>query len=329
MDSPIRKKVLYVITKSNWGGAQKYVYDLATSLPKEQFEVAVALGGTGELEQRLKEASIPVLQLKSVQRDLSVSADASGFRSLYKTIQSYKPDIVHLNSSKAGGLGALAGRMLGVKRIIFTAHGWPFAEKRNVLWRLFAWLGSWGTALLSHQVIVVSKDDLAVGRRMLFCAGKMHLVYNGIALPMAFGSGDVIRKAFPPGTRITGTVGELTHNKNQIELVEQAKKNPEMYVAIVGEGEEHGRLEAKIKEYGLSERVKLFGFLHMKDVAKGFDVFALPSLKEGLPYVLIEAKAAGLPIVANRVGGVGEILDAKDMSEFSLDQMMQKTIALY
>ena len=219
--------------------------------------------------------------------------------------------------------------MLGVKRVIFTAHGWPFAEKRNVLWRLFAWLGSWGTALLSHEVIVVSKKDLLIGRRLPFCGHKIRLIYNGIKLPMIFASGEMIRNAFPPGVKITGTVGELTHNKNQTELIDQARKDSEMYVAIVGEGEERERLEAKIKEYGLSERVKLFGFLHMKEVAKGFDVFMLPSLKEGLPYVLLEAKAAGLQIVANRVGGVGEILDAKDMNEFSLNQMVQKTIALY
>ena len=62
---------------------------------------------------------------------------------------------------------------------------------------------------------------------------------------------------------------------------------------------------------------------------RGFDIFALPSLKEGLPYVLLEAKTAGLHIVANRVGGVGEILDAKNMSNFSLTQMVQKTIAVY
>jgi glycosyltransferase involved in cell wall biosynthesis len=100
-------------------------------------------------------------------------------------------------------------------------------------------------------------------------------------------------------------------------------------VAIVGEGEDRSRLEATIQEYGLESRVKLFGFIPALEVLRGFDVFALPSLKEGLPYVLIEAKAAGLPIVANRVGGVGEILDAPDMNEFSLDRMVEKTIEVY
>lgn len=329
MDAVKKKKILFVITKSNWGGAQRYVYDLATSLPKEQFEVAVALGGTGELERKLQNADIPVLQLNSVKRDLSVVGDVSGFVSLYKTMRSYRPDVVHLNSSKAGGLGALAARLLGVPRIVFTAHGWPFAEKRNTAWRLFALLGSWATTLLSHAVIVVSKHDLLVGKRMPFCRSKIHLIYNGIDLTMQFSLGDTIRSVFPAGTRITGTIGELTHNKNHIALVEEANTDPRMFVAIVGEGEERPRLEAKINEYGLGARVKLFGFLPASEVMRGFDVFTLPSLKEGLPYVLLEARVAGLPIAANRVGGVGEILDAKDMNEFSIERMVEHTRALY
>ncbi|HEV3245102.1 MAG TPA: glycosyltransferase, partial [Candidatus Paceibacterota bacterium] len=79
----------------------------------------------------------------------------------------------------------------------------------------------------------------------------------------------------------------------------------------------------------LTERVKLLGFVPARGALKGFDTFALPSKKEGLPYVLLEAKLAGLPIVANRVGGVGEILDAKDLNEFSLERMVARTIALY
>jgi glycosyltransferase involved in cell wall biosynthesis len=157
----------------------------------------------------------------------------------------------------------------------------------------------------------------------------MHHIYNGIDFNQSLDSGDVIRHAFPEGVAITGTVGELTHNKNQAVLIEQAKDDPAMFVAIVGEGEERPQLAEKIKKYELFDRVKLFGFMPASEALRGFDVFTLPSLKEGLPYVLLEAKAAGLPIVANRVGGVGEILDAKDMSEFSLERMVQKTTALY
>ena len=126
-----------------------------------------------------------------------------------------------------------------------------------------------------------------------------------------------------------GTIGELTKNKNQIALIEKARITPDMHVAIVGEGEDRPFLEKKITEYGLQNRVKLFGFMESREVLRGFDVFMLPSLKEGLPYVLLEAKFAGLPIEANHVGGVGEIVNAKDMSEFSLVRMVEKTAVLY
>jgi glycosyltransferase involved in cell wall biosynthesis len=326
----MKKKILFAITKSSWGGAQRYVYDLAMNLPKEQFEVVVALGGAGTLTEKLAGTGVRVISLPRLTRDIRILSDPTlVLFSLLKVFRTERPDVVHLNSSKAGGIGAFAARLAGVPRIIFTAHGWPFAEKRNVLWRSFAWFGSWGTALLSHAVIVVSKNDLRLGNQLPFCARKMHLIYNGIKLPMEFSSGEIIRSAFPLGVKVTGTVGELTHNKNQIALVEQAKQNADMFVAIVGEGEERTQLEAKIKEYDLSKRVKLFGFILAKDAMKGFDVFALPSLKEGLPYVLIEARAAGLPIDANRIGGVGEILDKGNIETFSLEQMVKKTLALY
>jgi glycosyltransferase involved in cell wall biosynthesis len=178
-------------------------------------------------------------------------------------------------------------------------------------------------------VIVISNYDLTIAQKMPFIARKAVRIYNGIDPHIALGSGDKIRNAFPSGTHVTGTVGELTRNKNQIALVEEALEKPDLFIAIVGEGEERGSLEEKIKEHGLANRVKLFGFIPVHEVLRGFDVFALPSTKEGLPYVLLEAKAVGLPIVANRVGGVGEILDAKDMREFSLEHMVQNTTALY
>jgi glycosyltransferase involved in cell wall biosynthesis len=187
---------------------------------------------------------------------------------------------------------------------------------------------SWITALLAHDVIVVSNHDLLLAQKMPFVGHKTTRIYNGIKAD-ALGPGLEIRNAFPPNIHITGTVGELTKNKNQASLVEQAKNDPALHIAIVGEGEERPHLEALITKYQLENRVKLFGFMPAHTVLKGFDTFALPSLKEGLPYVLLEAKAAGLPIVANRIGGVPEVLDAKDMSEFSLEHMVERTKKIY
>ena len=324
-----KKKVLFVITKSNWGGAQRYVYDLATHLPKDKFNAAVALGGNGRLAQKLQEAGTMLYHRTSLERDISVGKDIRSFFELYRLFKKEKPDVVHLNSSKAAGLGALAARAANVPHIIFTAHGWPFWEQRNTVARALIWFFSWLTALLSHTVIVISDYDLRVARRMPFVSRKTTRIYNGINLPVTFGPGDIIRRAFPAGARIIGTIGELNKNKNQQALIEQAKDNPNMFVAIVGEGETRRTLEEKIKKDGLESRVKLFGFVPASEALRGFDTFALPSLKEGLPYVLLEARAAGLPIVANRVGGVGEILDATDISEFSLENMVKETIERY
>ncbi|MDE1925234.1 MAG: glycosyltransferase [Patescibacteria group bacterium] len=330
------RKILFVITKSNWGGAQRYVFDLAANLPKDYFDAAVAFGGTGGenapeglLAQKLKEKNIRTIYIESFVRDVSLRTDFAALRELRALYQKEKPDIVHLNSSKAGGLGALAARMAGVKRIIFTAHGWPFWENRNIVARSLIWIFSWLTVLLSHQVIVISEYDLKVARRMPFCKRKICLIYNGINPQMQFGSGEKIRSAFPQGARIIGTIGELNKNKNQQALIEEAKNNQNLFVAIVGEGEERRALEKKIRTYGLESRVKLFGFMLASEALRGFDVFTLPSIKEGLPYVLLEAKTAGLPVVANRVGGVGEILDAKDMGKFSLERMIAETLKVY
>lgn len=321
-------KILYGITKANFGGAQRYVFDLAKAMKKRGHDVAVLCGEGGVLADKLREEGIRVIEIKGMKRDISL---VNEFRSLYfifRTLWKEKPDIFHTNSSKMGGLGSFAARLAGTKRVVFTAHGWPFWEKRNVIWRALAWFFSWLTAIFAHKVIVVSNYDLRIARKMPFVAEKIVRVYNGIGFKMSFGTGDLIRNAFPPGKKIVGTVGELNDNKNQIALVEEAKNDPEMFVAIIGEGEQRDFLARKIKEYGLEERVKLFGYIPREEVMRGFDVFALPSRKEGLPYVLLEAKLAGLEIRASDVGGVREILEG-DIRDFSLEKMFDETLNTY
>ena len=125
-----RKKVLFLITKSNFGGAQRYVYDLATTLDAEKFEVVVALGGKGPLASLLEHAGIRTITIESLTRDISIKNELRFTFELWKIIHTERPHILHVNSSKAGAVGTLLGRVAFVPRVLFTAHGWAFNEDR-------------------------------------------------------------------------------------------------------------------------------------------------------------------------------------------------------
>jgi len=332
----MQRKVLYIITKSNWGGAQRYVFDLANTLPREEparpeggYEVVVALGGTGgkgestgKLFEQLKANNIRALFVESFMRDISIGKELGALRELTRIIKNEKPDAVHLNSSKAGGLGALAARMAGVKNIIFTVHGLPHDEDRNPLSRLAIYLSTWATFVLCTKVITISQDNFKRVSRMPGCRKKVVLIHNGVATPQ-FKNKDEARTLLaqklhplPQSNLWIGAVGELTWNKGFHELVRAAgalkRRGVDLEVCIVGEGSERIFLETMIEDEGLADRVHLAGFVdNASQYLKAFDIYALSSIKEGLPYVLIEAGQAGLPVVATNVGGVSDIVGDK------------------
>lgn len=315
-------KVLLVITKSNWGGAQRYVFDLATTLPKESWSVAVVTGGTGEagapggrLQEELKRRDIRTLFIPAFMRDVSLRNDWQALRQLWDLFAVESPDIVHLNSSKAGGLGALAARLAGVPRIVFTVHGAPWEEDRGVLARLLIRFTSWLTFLMCHRVIAVSSGAFERIAAMPLCAKRVRLVHNGIE-PLQFLSREEARLALVPDagdTLVIGAIGELVWNKGYHVLLRAARtlkhRGKEFILCIGGEGDERKFLETIIEEEDLTFTVRLLGFIpNASHYLKAFDIFALPSVKEGLPYVALEAGAAGLPVVASAVGGLPDIV---------------------
>jgi len=175
--APIKKKkVLFVITKSNWGGAQRYVYDLATGLPKTDFDITVALGGDGLLASKLRAAGVRVISIPSLQRDFSLAKELHSVQEIYDLLKVEQPDILHLNSSKAGILGTVIGRFNKVPKIIFTAHGWAFNEDRPFWQRVLLKTIHWLTVLSSHHTIAVSKE---VVRQMNwpFAASRMTVIW--------------------------------------------------------------------------------------------------------------------------------------------------------
>ena len=126
-----RTKVLYLITKGVWGGAQKYVYNLATSLPKDKYDVTVVCGKGEILKEKLEKEGVKVYEVKSLKRNISVFSEIFSFLKIFWLILKLKPKVLHLNSPKAGGIGSFAGRLLFTHQIIYTAHGFAWNENRS------------------------------------------------------------------------------------------------------------------------------------------------------------------------------------------------------
>ena len=315
------QKILFVITKSNWGGAQRYVFDLARSLPTKEWSVSVVLGGTGlpgagggRLEEELRHKDIRTLFVPSFMRDFSLRAEWRTFKHLSNLFATEQPDIVHLNSSKAGGLGAVSARLAGVPMIVFTVHGAPWQEDRGVLARGVIALASWITFLFCHRIIVISQDAFERIRALPFCRQKVRLIHNGIE-PLEFLSKKEAREKLGIDTKrdVVGAVGELVWNKGYHVLLRAIgvlkRRGIHAYVCIVGNGEERKFIETLLQEEDIEDRVHLAGFVQdAYKILKAFDIFVLPSVKEGLPYVLLEAGQAELPVVASDVGGVPDII---------------------
>ncbi len=310
------KKVLFLITKGNFGGAQRYVFDLATSLSHEEFEPVVAVGEGAVLEEKLKSAGVRVECLKTLGRNIKIWNDFLSFREIVRLINKEKPDVLHVNSAKAGGLGALAGRLCGVKKIVFTAHGWAFNEKRSVISKVIIYLLSFITIVLSHKMIAVSRAILEDTPFVSLVRRKISIIHNGIS-EIPFVERDMARDTLAPNTDgkfWVGSVAELHKNKGLDFLIpafaEMKKTVPDAELVIVGEGEERMHLEKLANDLGISENVHLVGF--KKDAASylsAFDIFALPSRTDAFPYVISEAGLAKLPVVASRVGGIPEIIE--------------------
>ena len=323
MDNP-KKKILYVITKSNFGGAQRYVFDLATGISPQDYEVVVAFGGAGVLKQKLETAGIRTRTIQHFARDINLRKEFRAMGELAQIIREEKPDIVHLNSSKAGGTGAFIARILGVPKIVFTAHGWAFLEKRGIIWKSTVWFLSWITTILVHRVIVVSHNDYL--HMHIPCASKKTSVIHTGVSSIHFLTQREARASLCTPEIIDHhkddfwlvSTSELTPNKNlhtALKAVEQfnATHTRKIFFTLMGIGELAKSLAHYVQTHHLETTVMFTGYVeNAPHYLKAFDAFILPSLKEGLPYGLLEAGLAGVPCVASCVGGIPEVIDDEE-----------------
>src|SRR3989338_9048192 len=161
-------KILHIITKSNWGGAQKYVFDLAVYNKAQGNIISVALGGNGILKEYLDREGIKTYSINSMNKNINVSKDIFSLRKIFHIIKEEKPDIVHLHSPKAAGLGAFASKLLGIKKIIYTVHGFTWNENISIYQKINIAFFIWITMLLSTHIIILGEKDFGQAQMLPF-----------------------------------------------------------------------------------------------------------------------------------------------------------------
>lgn len=314
-------KILYIITKSDVGGAQKYVADLAGKMPTSEFDARILYGGK----------DIRWLSNKLWPWALFLN-DWLAVAELIRIFRKERPDIIHLNSSKAGIIGSLAGfwhKKYTDKnlKVVFTAHGWVF-NPTNALISPVRWIYIALHKLAAYfqdAIICVSEYDYALALRMYVAPReKLHTIHNGIISDLKFlnkekARGEILNKLKFKNINLKrnntwiGSVGRLVKEKNYETFIDAAKEIPDAYFFIIGDGPEEKKLKDKILNFKLQDRFFLVNpsgedFKYLK----AFDIFVMSSIKEGLPYILLEAMAAELPIVVTEAGGIPEIIKSHE-----------------
>jgi len=299
-----RPRLLIVITLAEIGGAQTYVAHLLPALT-ERFDVSVAAHGSGPLRDAARAAGVPFFPLRHVRRPISPWRDLLGLAELIRLFRRERPDILHANSSKAGVLGRLAAVAARVPVRIFTVHGWGFQAFSGLASALYRWADR-VMSPMTTVTICVGEGERAAGLAARTCReDRTVVIRNAVDVTAA------PKARHGSGTPRIITVGRLQAPKDPVTLVRAlAGLKAESFTAVVvGDGPARSLLETEIRRLGLDGAVELAGeCTNVRERLAAADVFVLSSSQEGLPLSVLEAMAAGLPVVATAVGGIPELV---------------------
>ncbi len=288
-----RPRLVYVVTLAEVGGAQSYVRGLLAAT-HEEFEVSLAAHGNGPLRDAAAQLGVPFIPLRHVRRALSPIHDPLGLLELTLLFRRLRPDLVHLNSSKAGILGRLAAGLARVPIRVFTAHGWAFKATSGLGAQLYLWADRVVRPLTTMASIYRRVADRAASRLLAArtcTAAKATVISNGVDMDGARPNAGSIE----PGAIEIVSVGRLAEPKDFSTLVEaMARLEPgAVRLRVLGDGPLRASLEAQIADRGVSAAVELVGEVaDVRPYLGSSDVFVLSSRSEGMPLSVLEAMAA-------------------------------------
>lgn len=303
-------KILYLITKSEAGGAQTHVSDLCNYFGRENEVVAMA-GGNGWLKNACEKMHVKYLENEYFSNSSNPFRIWQAIKEIKNFTKDFQPDIVHCHSSAAAFLTRLAIR--GKFKTVYTAHGWGFNLGMNPLVRFLVLLSEKITAKYTDKYICVSQFVKDLGLKYhLAKEDKFVVIYNGIEVR---GMGNVERGVNSDKVNIVfvGRLAEPKRPEMVIDVIsnfEESTKN-KLQFTIIGDGQKRKYLEqlAKDKKVDVFFTGNLEHKMVIEELGKG-DIFVFISAWEGFPYTILEAMSVGLPVIASKVGGIAEVVDS-------------------
>lgn len=317
------------------GGAQKFLYELVTHLNQEKYDLLIAAGssptGREELFNELKRKNIKTIKINNFSNTFSFK-NLLAFLEIFKIIIKTKPDVVYLLSSEAGFLGSTAGsfyKFLFHKnlKIIYRIGGWAFKEPRNIfIKKIYLWAEKF-SAFFKDVIIVNSEFDrqLAI-KNNIARPHKIITIYNGLDFDklnfltkkeaLSFLKEKIYSNSnfIIYNSILVVTIANFYKNKGLDYLISAAAKlkGLDLKFIIIGNGFEKKNLEELTKKNDLKNKFFFIGYISdAYKYLKAFDIFVLPSIKEGQPWTILEAMAAGIPIIATNIAGIPEMIENK------------------
>ena len=299
-------KILYLITRSDTvGGAHVHLLDLASRAQADGHTVEVMVGGNGLYAELLRGKGLRVVNLRYLVRPIKPHLDVLAVLECWRAFRRFKPDIVHVHSTKAGLVGRAASKVAGLP-VVFTAHGWAFTEGIAERSRRLAVTFEKCAARLSDAIICVSEYDRQLALRMgVGNALLLTRIHNGVPEVSA------AQRSIPQraGARRIICVARLDAPKDHALLLDALAMLEDLpwVLELIGDGPLTQDVQQKARDLGLADRVEFSGLCNdVPTRLAASDVFVLASDWEGLPLSILEAMRAGLPVVASDVGGVSE-----------------------
>src|SRR3989442_1413887 len=312
-------KLARVITRMNIGGPARHV-TILTAHASPEFDAVLLTGETAEREGSLEGEAVAagarVVHVPRLRRALNPFADIGAIVWLYRYFRRERPVIVATHTAKAGTLGRTAAWLAGVPVVVHTFHGHVLDGYFGRLTTSFFVLIERALGRVTTCFIAISPEIADDLDRLRIGRGKVTVVRLGLELDhVVNGQRGRLRAdlGVPDKAPLVGIVGRLVpikaHDMFLAAAAALGKADPKVHFAIIGDGELAAQLRDLARAWGLPDRIHFAGWrADLADVYADLDIVVCCSRNEGTPVSVIEACAAGVPVVGTKVGGMTDII---------------------